>query len=122
MKHAIVKNIPKNPRAIFDKALAKSFNNWIDEKGTKDNPGLLQRKSSKLSYEQAFQIIQDNKPHWVISFRNESYLNSTLKDFWEFGGCNISSNNYGEVFIWINVDIKEAEEIFKEFGLKIEEY
>lgn len=108
-------NIPNNPREIFDEALSKSFHSWVDEKGTEDNPGIWQRKPSNLSYEDAFNLILNNKPHWVISFRNNSYFNQ--KDYWEFAGCNIASNIYGEVFIWINVDIEIAEEIFKKFNL-----
>jgi hypothetical protein len=120
MKHAVIKNIPYNPKEIYDYALSKSFDTWIDEKGTKDNPGVWQRKLSKLSYEDAFSIILENKPHWVISFRNNIFFGE--KDYWEFGGCNIANNNYGEVFIWINVDVLEAEKIFEKFNLKKKEY
>lgn len=120
MKRNRILNIPNNPREIFNEALSKSFHSCVDEKGTKDNPGIRQRKSSKLSYEDAFNLILNNKPHWVISFRNNSYFNIKNKDYWEFGGCNIASNNYGEVFIWINVDVEIAEEIFKKFKLRKE--
>jgi hypothetical protein len=58
MKHANIKNIPPNPKEILDYALSKSFEFWIDEKGTLDNPGISQRKISKLSYEEAFEIIE----------------------------------------------------------------
>jgi hypothetical protein len=122
MKHANIKNIPPNPKEILDYALSKSFEFWIDEKGTLDNPGISQRKISKLSYEEAFDIIQANKPHWVISFRNESYITKNGEDYWEFGGCNIGRNDYGEVFIWIKVTIAEAYEIFERFNLEINEY
>lgn len=122
MKHAIIQNIPKNPRAIYDAALAKAFDHWVDEKGTKDNPGHFQRKPSKLTYEEAFEIIQNNHPHWVISFRNESYISSKLKDYWEFGGGNIGSSEYGSVFIWIKLDIEDALKIFQEFDLIVKEY
>lgn len=119
MKHVIIKNLPKNPKKLFDEALSKSYNSWIDEKGTKDNPGIWQRRPSKLTYEEAFEIIQINKPHWVVSFRQNSYFGD--KDYWEFGGCNIASNSYGEVFIWICVDVDVAEKIFKTFKLEINE-
>lgn len=122
MKHAIIENLPTDPKSIFDLALSKSFTSWVDEKGTKDNPIIFQRKPSNLTYQQAFKLIENNKPHWVVSFRNKSYISSKEKDYWEFGGCNIASNNYGEVFIWILVDIKEAEQIFKKFDLKIKSY
>lgn len=115
MIHNIISNIPINPKEIYDYALSKSFLNWIDEKDSKDNPG-ISRKPSKLSYEEAFQHIQNNTPHWVISFRDNSSWHQ--ESFWEFGGCNIGSNDYGSVFIWINVKIKEAEKIFKKFNLK----
>lgn len=117
MKYSRIKNIPYNPKEIYDYALSKSFDNWIDEKGTKDNPGVWQRKPSKLSYEDAFDIILHNKPHWVISFRNESFIVKDGEDYWEFGGSNLGSNTYGTVFIWIKVNIKEAEKIFKKFNL-----
>lgn len=120
MKHARIKNIPHNPKDIYNCALFKCFNNWVDEKGTKDNPGESQRKFSKLSYEDAFDIILHNKPHWVISFRDGSLWNE--KDYWEFGGSNLGLNAYGTVFIWIQVNINEAEKIFKKFNLIKEKY
>ena len=120
MKHAIIKNIPYNPEEIFDDALSKSFNHWVDEKGTKDNPGVFQRKPSKLSYEEAFNLILHNKPHWTIMFRNNSYFGE--EDYWEFGGGNISSSNYGSVYIWIQVNINDAKKIFKKFNLIKQEY
>ena len=120
MKHAIINNIPKNPKDILDDALKISFNSWVDEKGTKDNPDVWRRNPSKLSYEEAFKIIQKNKPHWVISYRDMTIYNED--SYWEFGGCNISSNDYGEVFIWIQVKIDDALDIFKKYNLKIKEY
>jgi len=125
MKNARIINIPKQAKKIkeiLDAALSKSFNSWVDEKGTKDNPGVWKREPSKLSFEEAFKIIQKNKPHWVISFRNISYLSKFEKDYWEFGGCNIGSNDYGEVFIWIQVEVPIAKEIFTQFNLQVEEY
>lgn len=121
MKHIIINNLPKNPKEVYDYALSKSYDFWVDEKGTKANPEVWVRKPSNLSYEQAFDIIQNNSPHWVISFRNQSALFDE-EDYWEFGGCNISSNDYGEVFIWIKVKPKIAEEIFKKFNLEKYEY
>ena len=72
------------------------------------------------SYEDAFDVILHNKPHWVISFRDMSFYNE--EDYWEFGGSNLGSNSYGTVFIWIQVNIKDAEEIFNKFNLKQEKY
>ncbi len=118
MNHASVINLSQNPKAIFDAAMAKSFDFWVDEKGTLNNPGIYQRRPSKLTYEEAFKLIQENQPHWVISFRNNSYLSAHEDDYWEFGGCNINSTNYGEVFIWIKVKPNDAEEIFNKFNLK----
>lgn len=120
MKRAIINNIPHNPKEIYDYALSQSYNSWVDEKGTIDNPDVWRRNSSKLTYEEAFPIIQNNKPHWVISFRNNGYFGD--KDYWEFSGCNIASNDYGEVFIWMQVDIAVGYEIFKKFNLEIKEY
>lgn len=122
MKHAIIENIPVNPREIYDYAKSKCYHFWIDEKSTKKNPGVSTRCPSDLTYDEAFDIIQKNHPHWVISFRNISYLSSTEKDYWEFGGCNIAANEYGEVFIWIQVDVNVAHEIFEKFGLVINKY
>ena len=122
MKYSVITNIPKNPREIYDYAKSKSFNFWIDEKGTEDNTGNWQRKPSKLTYDEAFEIIQNAKPHWVISYRNLSAITTHEKNHWEFGGCNIASNKYGEVFIWIEVDVDIAEEIFQKFGLKRKNY
>ena len=112
MKHAIVKNVPKNPNKLFKEAISKSFNWWVDEKGTKDNPSIWTRRPSKLSYEEAFNIIQKNKPYWVISFRNHSAIFNE-DDYWDFGGSSLGENSYGDVFIWIQLHVKEAEELFK---------
>jgi len=120
-KHANIKNLPSDPKEIFDYALSKSFDFWVDEKSTKDNPGYVQRQPSKLNYEEAYTIIQANRPHWVVSFRNASYI-GIEDDYWEFGGCNIKENSYGEVFIWIKVEISEAIKIFEKFSLEINEY
>ena len=122
MKHGIITNIPKNPKEILDYAKSKSYNFWVDEKGTKKHPNDWQRMDSDLTYEEAFEIIQKNKPHWVFSFRNLSYLTKNEKDYWEFGGCNIGSNEYGSVFIWIQVDVIEAYKIFYKFNLEINWY
>ena len=122
MKHANIKNIPANPKEILDYALSKSFDFWVDEKGTEKHPSVWTREPSDLSYEEAFDIIQANKPHWVFSFRNESYITKNGEDYWEFGGCNIGRNDYGEVFIWIKVTIPEAYKIFEKFNLEINEY
>jgi hypothetical protein len=120
-RHANIQNLPSDPKEIFDYALSKSFDSWVDEKSTIDNPGYATRRPSKLNYEEAYNIIEANKPHWVISFRNASYV-SNEEDYWEFGGCNIGSNDYGEVFIWIKVKIEEALKIFEKFNLQINEY
>lgn len=121
-KHAIIENLPSDPREIFDYALSKSYDFWVDEKGTSDNPGIFQRKPSKLSYEEAYTIIQSNKSHWVVSFRNVNHISIKERDYWEFGGCNIGRNDYGEVFIWIIVEPEEALKIFEKFNLKVNEY
>lgn len=120
MIHKRILNIPHNPKKIYDYAKTKAFDFWVDEKGTKDNPGVWQRKTSKLCYEDAFDLILHNKPHWVIFYRDRSLWNE--ESYWEFGGCNIGSNSYGEVFIWINVSIEDGDEIIKKFKLQIEEY
>ncbi len=117
MKHKNIDNIPNNPKEIMDYALSKSYHSCIDEKGTKDNPASWVRSASKRTYEEAYNIIQNNKPHWVISYRNNS--NFSDKDYWEFGGSNIRDGDYGEVFIWICVDVAIAEEIFKKFNLNV---
>lgn len=122
MKYGIIENIPKNPRELYDYAKSKSFNFRIDEKGTKKHPDVWTRELSDLEYNDAYDIIQNNKPHWVISFRNISDITLNEKDYWEFGGCNIGKNDYGEVFIWIEVKVDIALEIFKKFGLKIKHY
>jgi len=122
MKHAIVTNVPENPKELYDYALSKSFDFWIDEKGTKNHPSVWQRQESELTYEEAFNLIQPYTPHWVISFRNQSYLVRNGVDYWEFGGGNIGGNGYGEVFIWIKVNVEEAEKIFEKFNLEIDWY
>ena len=120
-KHANIKNLPSNPKEIFDYALSKSFDFWVDEKGTAKHPSVWRRQPSDLNYEEAYNIIESNKPHWVVSFRNASYV-SREDDYWEFGGCNIGENAYGEVFIWIKVTIEEALKIFEKFNLEVNEY
>lgn len=119
MEYRIIENVPKNPRKIYDYALKKSYHNWIDEKGTEKHPDIWQREPSDLSFDDAFKIIQSSKPHWVISYRDHHHLTGGREDsYWEFGGCNIANNEYGEVFIWIYVTIEESEKIFKKFKLK----
>lgn len=106
-------------KEIYDYALSKSYDHWIDEKGTPDNPGFA-RGPSKLTYEEAFSYISENLPHWVISFRNNSYFNEI--DYWEFAGCDIAAKDCGSFFIWIKVIPEEAEKIFQKFNLKKEYY
>lgn len=123
MNHAIVTNIPENPLEILEEALKVSFRDWIDEKGSKKHPSVWKRQKSDLTFKQAFDIIQNSKPHWVFSFRNMSTLTSGLeKDYWDFGGTNIGNNDYGEVYIWIHLTVEEAEKIFKKHKLKIKWY
>jgi hypothetical protein len=122
MKHATVKNLPLDVKPILDDALRVSFNHWIDEKGTEDNPGVWFRRPSKLSYEEAYGVIKGAKPLWHIVFRNMKYLSEVEDDYWDFGGCNIGSNDYGEVFIWIQVSVEEAEKIFQTYNLEIEKF
>lgn len=121
-QHGRVINLPKNPREIWDLAIELGSENWVDEKGTKDNPGLWRREPSKLTFEEAFDIIQANKPHWNCYFRNQSYLTNKEDDYWDFGGCNIGENAYGEVFIWIKVKPDVAKKIFEKFNLNVEWY
>ena len=125
MKQARIIDLPKDPekiKEILKEALSKSFHHWIDEKATKDHPGYATRQPSKLSFDEAFEIIKDNKPHWTIYFRNVSEITMNEEDYWEFGGCNISSGEYGYVFIWIQVSVNNAKEIFSKFELTIDEY
>jgi len=119
MKHANIINIPKNPKKLLDYAMSKSFDYWIDEKSSIDNPSVHYRANSNLTFDEAFNIIFNNKPHWTIIFRNMSYINISEEDYWEFGGCNIGANSYGEVFIWIKVKVNIAYEIFEKFNLQI---
>lgn len=123
MMYAKINNTPKdNIKEIFDCALLKSYNYHVDEFGTKDNPNIWTRKQSKLSYEEAFEIIKNNEPYSVISYRNESYLSNQLNDFWEFCISNNKHGEYGTLFIWISVNVKESLEIFEKFKLNINEY
>lgn len=121
MHYAIVKNIPKDPKELYLEALARSTYFRVDEKGTKEHPGHFQRKRSRLTFDEAYRIVEANVPHWVISFRNVSYL-SRDEDYWEFGGCNIGENSYGDVFIWIHVEPEVAKEIFEKYKLEVHEY
>jgi len=123
MRHARIKNISKDTfKEILEEAIKVSFNFHIDEKGTEKNPNWITRSKSDLTFEQAWDLIKDYSPHNVIIFRNESYINNNLNDYWEFGSCNIASNGYGEVFIFIDVSPKEAEKIFQKYDLEVEFY
>jgi len=119
-KHGIITNIPKDPRKLFDYAKSKAWQVRVDEKGTENHPSVWQRQDSDRTYEQAFEIIETSHPHWTISFRNDSYFSQ--EDYWEFSGCNIAEHKYGTVFIWINVDVDVALEIFKKYKLEVKEY
>lgn len=121
-KNARIINLPPNPKEIWDEAISLGSEVWVDEKGTKDHPGVWIRQPSKLTFEEAFEIIQKAKPHWNCYFRNVSYTTTMEDDYWDFGGCNIASNDYGEVFIWIKVKPEIAEKIFKKFDLEVEWY
>jgi hypothetical protein len=121
MKYSVITNIPKNPKDIMDEALKASFNTWVDEKGTKDNPGIWRRERSKLTYEEAYNIIQNNKPHWIICFR-DMHFTSMEEDYWDFGGCNIGENNYGDVYIWIKVNVEDALKIIEKYNLVQKQY
>jgi hypothetical protein len=123
MKHARVTNIPKNPKILWEDAIKIADKHWVDEKGTPNHPSVWKRELSHLTFEEAFDLIQPYKPHWVILYRNQEYLTGIPEEnYWEFGGCNIASNGYGDVFIWIQVKPKDAEELFKKYGLKVEWY
>jgi len=119
MKFLKISNIPNNPREIFDYAKSKSYFVYIDEKGTEKNPNTYKREKSDLSYEEAFGIVQANKPHNVICFRNNSYISDYEEDFWEFSTSNLNASKQGEVFIWIRVKLKESVKIFKKYNLFI---
>lgn len=123
-RNARIKNIPDNPRNIVDDALGVCFNMSITEKGTEKHPSTWQRQPSDLSYEEVYKLIQSSKPHWVIVYRDNFYLTGGReKSYWEFGGCNIGSNNgYGEVFLFIQVDEENAQTIFEKYNLKVDEY
>lgn len=121
MKHANIINLPKNRNEvaeIYSDALNVSSDIWIDEKNTIDNP-IFTRKPSKLNYKEAFDLIAKNKPHWVVSYRNDSYINAQLDDYWEFSGCSIQENDYGDVFIFIKVPIEKANAIFQKYNLQV---
>ena len=120
MIHIIIDNLPKDVKSIFNLAKEKSFEIRIEEKSSKNNPSYIKRASSTLFYQEAFEIINTSKPHWTVLFRNNSYFGE--KDFWEFSGCTIANNEYGEVFIFILVDLDQAEEIFNIFGLHKHRY
>lgn len=122
-KHARVTNFPKNPHGFLMEAIGVSTGHWVDEKGTVDHPSIWQRQPSKLSFEEAYPLINNHKPHWVALFRNEGYLTGNPSDdYWDIGGCNIDSNGYGEVFLWIKVQPAEAEKLFQKHGLNVEWY
>jgi hypothetical protein len=114
--------LPENPKDLLLDAIDLSFDFWIDEKGTVDNPGIAQRKPSKLTFDEAYELINNHKPHWLASYRNLSYISDNMQDHWDIGGCNIGSNGYGEVFIWIHISIDDAESLFKKWNLEVEWY
>lgn len=114
--------LPQDPKYILLEAIDLSFDFWIDEKGTIDNPSVGQRRPSKLTFDEAYELINNHKPHWLASFRNLSYISNNIQDHWWIGGCNIGANGYGEVFIWIHVSIEDAESLFKKWNLEIEWY
>ncbi len=112
--------MPKSPLKIFKDALAASYNNHIDELGTKENPSCMSRSSSNLTFNDAWNLIEPYKPHFVCMWREDSYFGDY--DHWEFGACNIAENGYGSVFIFINVKPEDAEKIFEKYKLKKEYY
>ena len=122
-RHGRVTNLPADPKSIWLEAIALGSESWIDEKGTPDHPSVWQRQPSKLTFDEAFDLIQPFKPHWVAYFRDGEYVTGNEQDnYWDFGGCNIASNGYGEVFLWIKVKPDVAQQIFDKFGLVVEWY
>jgi hypothetical protein len=122
MKHSRITNIPKSPLEIFLEAKNVSFNYHIDELGSKDNPSSSIRKRSKLTFEEAYELMNPYKPHWVIIYRDQEHITGGQeKSYWEFGGSNLSDNGYGIVYMFISVEIEKAEEIFKKYNLNINE-
>jgi hypothetical protein len=113
-------------KQIFDRALEKSFNFHIDDKGTENNPSLTQRKRSLLTYEEAWELIKNAKPHNVCRFRDMTYItNGNEPDYYDFGSSSIGrihGQNEATYFIFIQVYVEQAEQIFKEFNLIQEWY
>lgn len=123
MKHAQISNIPDSPLEILLEAKNVSFNYHIDELWSKDNPDSWKRKPSKLSFEEAYELINPYNPHWGILYRDQEYITGGReKSYWEFGGCNLGTNGYGTVYMFIQVEVDKAEEIFKKHSLTINKY
>ena len=123
MIHARVTNVPENPKQLWLEAIEAAFSVEISERGSAANPTHWQRRASALSFEQAFDLIQPFNPHWVIMYRDEAYFTGRQEDcYWDFGGCNIGENGYGDVFMYIRVKDEPARKLFEKYGLHVDWY
>lgn len=120
MRHNRVLNVPKNPKQLMLDAIGVSFRHFVHERSTESNPSAFVRAQSSLTFEQAYDLINPYNPHWVIMFRNEEYWTGNSEDnYWEFGGCNMTNNGYGEVYVFIRVKENRARELFEKYGLTL---
>jgi hypothetical protein len=51
-----------------------------------------------------------------------SFISTVEEDYWDFGGCNIGENNYGDVYLWIKVKVEDALKIIKKYNLIQKQY
>jgi hypothetical protein len=120
MRHNTVVNVPTDPKQLMLDAIEVSFRHFVHERSTESNPSAFVRAQSSLTFEQAYDLINPYNPHWVIMFRNEEYWTGNSDDnYWEFGGCNLANNGYGEVYVFIRVKEDRARELFEKYGLTL---
>ena len=86
----------------------------VYEKGSKRFPSVWKRELSSLSYQEAWELLkQDPKLHKVMIYRNYP------EEFWDLACCNISSLEYGEIFIFIRLPTVAALELMQLFKLSL---
>jgi hypothetical protein len=108
-------------KAVLIFALELSYNNWVDELYSVNNPTYI-RKHSDKTFEEALELIDGAKPYYTCYFRNDKYFNSMNIDYWELGVNNIGTLKEGVFFIYILLEDEKFKKVVDKFNLKYNWY
>ena len=117
MIHKIINEIPKDKdilKEIYTLAISLSYNSKVNEK----NKNKFSRENSEISLFDALNICLENLSHWVIIYRDMSFINE--ESYWDFGVSTLNLDS--DIFIFTRLTDINAEFIIKKFKLKILNY